>query len=371
MAKHFGGERLMTIGRAAILTQASSRPRGLPLLRSVRAAVASRSLIFSSLNSTLPAAQATGKLTLRPHSVVHSLIFRCGDAKVTGVRVIDGQTHAAIEFKRESRFSCARRRWSRRALCCNSTSTEFPNGLGNSSGQLGRNLMDHAMGGGATGEFPDNEDKMPQGRRPNGIYVPRFRNVKSKASAISCGATDFRAAATAKLGARPEIGRVRCRVQTFARAAGTVAIRLLRIWRVPAQPATIMFELDPEVKDAWGIPALSIHCAWRENERALFKDMSISAAEMLAAAGATDITPFIEDNPPGLTIHEMGTARMGKRSEDLGAERAQPGARREKSVCDRRRVHDVVVVRESVVDLHGLDRAGVRLRGSQMKKGEL
>src|SRR5256886_2084993 len=177
LAKNFN-DRIMTIGRSAVLTR----------VHKGRAAchycgVCHRGCItgsyFSSISSTLPAAQKTGRLTMRPYSVVHSLIFDPKTRKVSGVRVIDGQTHQAIEFRGRVLFLCASALESARILL-NSTSTEFPNGLGNSSGELGHNLMDHCMGGGARGRIPGSEDRTTLGNRPNGIYVPRFRNVKQK-----------------------------------------------------------------------------------------------------------------------------------------------------------------------------------------------
>ena len=121
----------------------------------------------------------TGKLTVRPYSVVHSLIFDPSSRRVTGVRVIDGQTKKALEFHGRIVFVCAATLESTRILL-NSATPEFPNGLANSSGELGHNLMDHHMGAGASGIIPGNEDKVPFGNRPNGIYLPRFRNVKTK-----------------------------------------------------------------------------------------------------------------------------------------------------------------------------------------------
>ena len=308
IAKYFPRERLMTIGRCAILTQ---RHRG-------RAAChycgpCSRGCItrsyFSTLNSTLPAAKATGKVTVRPFSVVHSLIFDSKTRKVAGVRVIDGQTREAIEFRGRILFLCASTLESTRILL-NSATPEFPNGLANSSGELGHNLMDHVMGGGASARIPGNEDRIATGNRPNGIYVPRFRNVKQKYPTLLRG-YGFQG------------GGWRQSWERGADLPGFGAEFKHKLTR----PGPWMFtfygfgeclpnhdnyaELDKQKVDAWGIPVLKIHSQWRENERALLKDMSITSAEMLSAAGAKEIEPFIEDNAPGLTIHEMGTARMG------------------------------------------------------------
>ena len=309
IAKHFPGERLMTIGRAAILTRAHGGRAACHYCGPCQRGCITRSY-FSSLNATLPAAQATGKLTLRPHSVVHSLIFDSKTRRVAGVRVIDGRTRQALEFRGRVIFLCASALESTRILL-HSTTPEFPDGLANSSGELGRNLMDHVMGGGASGRILGNEDRVQLGRRPNGIYVPRFRNVKQK-NPIFLRGYGFQGG-----GWRREWDR-----------GATMAGFGADFKRTLSQPGPWMFdfygfgeclpnrdnyvELDKEKADAWGVPALRIRCQWRDNERAILKDMSITAAEMLSAAGAHDIEPFIEDNAPGLTIHEMGTARMGR-----------------------------------------------------------
>ncbi len=308
IAKYFAGERVMTIGRTAIVTK-PHRGR----LPCHYCGPCSRGCItksyFSSLNSTLPAALATGKVTIRPFSVVHSLIFDSQTRKVSGVRVIDGQTHQALEFRGRILFLCASTLESTRILL-NSATSEFSGGLANSSGELGHNLMDHCMGGGASGIVPGHEDRMPLGNRPNGIYVPRFRNVKQKHRDFLRG-YGFQGGGTR---------------QNWARGADLAGfgVDFKRIISRPG-PWTMEFygfgeclpshdnfaEIDKEKVDAWGIPVLKIQAAWGQNERSLLKDMSITAAEMLSAAGARNIEPFVEDNAPGLTIHEMGTARMG------------------------------------------------------------
>src|SRR5260370_15107048 len=178
LAKHFD-DRMMTIGRSAVITNRVHKGRApCHYCGYCHRGCITRSY-FSSLNSTLPAAQKTGLLTIRPYSVVHSLIFDSKARRVGGVRVIDAQSKAALEFKARVFFLCASTLESTRILL-NSATPEFPNGLANSSGELGHNLMDHHMGAGAGGEMPGHEDKMPFGNRPNGIYVPRFRNVKTK-----------------------------------------------------------------------------------------------------------------------------------------------------------------------------------------------
>jgi len=309
IAKHFPGERMMTIGRAAILTQPHRGRMPCHYCGPCSRGCITRSY-FSSLNATLPVAQATGKLTVRPYSVVHSLIFDSGSRKIAGVRVIDGQTKQAQEFHGRIVFLCASALESTRILL-HSATQEFPQGLANSSGELGHNLMDHVMGGGARGRIPGNEDRISLGNRPNGIYVPRFRNVQQKHPLFGRG-YGFQGGAL----------RENWRRGFEMRGFGADFKRLLS-HRGPWVFSFYGFgeclpdhdnyiELEKEKVDAWGIPVLRVNCRWRDNERAILKDMSITAAEMLSAAGAEDIEPFVEDNAPGLAIHEMGTARMGR-----------------------------------------------------------
>ena len=309
IAKYFPGERMMTIGRSAVLTRPHRGRAACHYCGPCDHGCITKSY-FSSLNSTLPAALATGKLTIRPHSVVHSLIYDSATRKVTGVRVIDGQSRAALEFHGRIVFLNASTLESTRILL-NSTTPEFPSGLANSSGQLGHNLMDHTMGGGASGRIPGNEDKISTGRRPNGIYVPRFRNVKTKHPNFLRG-YGFQGGGYRQWWERgSDLAGFGPEFKHTLTQPGPWMMDFYGFGECLPNPDNFA-ELDKEVKDEWGIPALKITCAWSDNERALLKDMSITAAEMLAAAGARDIMPFVEDNPPGLTIHEMGTARMGR-----------------------------------------------------------
>lgn len=309
VAKHFGADRRVTIGRTAILTQ-EHRGRAACHYCGPCARGCITKSYFSSLNSTLPAAQATGKLTVRPFSVVRGLTFDTSTRRVTGVQVIDSQSKEAIEFKAKIVFLCASALESTRILL-HSTSAEFPKGLCNSSGELGRNVMDHVMGGGASAIIPGNEDKLPQGRRPNGIYVPRFRNVKDKQTEFLRG-YGFQGGGTRDDWSRGiELAGFGADFKQALKQPGPWRFDFYGFGECLPNPENYV-ELDPEKKDAWGIPALRIVCAWRENERALLRDMSIAASEMLAASGAKNIMPYIEDNAPGLTIHEMGTARMGR-----------------------------------------------------------
>lgn len=309
IAKHFGPERVLTIGRAAILTQAHRGRAACHYCGPCERGCITRSY-FSSINATLPAAEKTGRMTLRPYSIVHSLKFDAKTRRVTGVHIIDANSRATMEFRTKVIFLCASTLESVRILL-NSPTTEFPNGLANSSGELGHNLMDHVKSGGATATIPGNEDRTVIGRRPNGVYVPRFRNVKARHPGFLRG-YGFQG------GAHRE-GWERGFIRTSFGPEFKKSISRPGPWRfffggygecLPNHANYV--ELDREKVDALGIPVLKIHCAWGDNERALRKDMSATAAEMLAAAGARDIEPYADDEPPGFSIHEMGTARMGR-----------------------------------------------------------
>ncbi len=309
VARHFPGERVLTIGRSAVLTRDLNGRAACHYCGPCERGCITRSY-FSSLNATLPAAEKTGRMTLRPYSIAHSLKFDPQTRKIASVRVIDGKTRAALEFRSKVIFLCASALESVRILL-NSSTPEFSRGLANSSGELGHNLMDHIKAGGAKGVIPGNENRIPLGRRPNGIYMPRFRNVKTKHPQFLRG-YGFQGS-----GSRP--GWERGITQSGFGVEFKKAMSRPGPWQFDfygfgeCLPNHANFvELDKEKVDTWGIPVLKIHCSWGENELALRKDMAISAAEMLAAAGARNIEPFAEDEPPGFAIHEMGTARMGR-----------------------------------------------------------
>ncbi len=309
MARSFGRDRVLTIGRTAVLTVDHNGRAACHYCGPCHRGCVTRSY-FSSVNATLPAAAATGRMTLRPNSVVAGIMYDAQRDRASGVRVIDRETHEELEFTGRVVFLCASTLESTRILM-NSSNPRFSTGLGNSSGELGRNLMDHTMGGGARANFSGFEDRDAFGRRPNGIYIPRFRNVTD-------AHPDFQRGYGFQGGAgRP--GWSRGTQMSGFGADFKHALRTPGPWRVSfygfgeCLPRSDNFvELDSAKVDAWGIPALRIQCTWGENERAMLQDMSLTAAEMLDAGGATDIETFVEDNPPGLTIHEMGTARMGR-----------------------------------------------------------
>jgi choline dehydrogenase-like flavoprotein len=308
ISKHFD-DRIMTIGRSAVLTQVHKGRAACHYCGTCHRGCITKSY-FSSLNSTLPAAMKTGKLTIRPYSVVHSLIFDPASRRVSGVRVIDAESKNALEFKARVFFICGSTIESARILL-NSATAEFPNGLANSSGELGHNLMDHHMGGGASGIIPGHEDKMPFGNRPNGIYVPRFRNVKTKEKEFIRGYGYQGGGAREGWSRGLEMSGFGADFKNGLKAPGPWHMTFGGFGECLPNHGNYV-EVDKSKVDAWGIPTVKIHCKWSENELAMCKDIGVQAAEMLAASGAKDIAVWNDISAPGLAIHEMGTARMGR-----------------------------------------------------------
>ena len=310
----FGGERVLTIGRVAILTKAL--PGRLPChyCGPCEKGCVTHSY-FNSIGSTLPAAQKTGKLTLRPNSVVAEVLYDAKRGRARGVRVIDGLTMQETEYEARVVFLCASAIESTRILL-NSRSGRFPDGLGNSTGVLGRYVMDHHYGSGASGNMPGFTDRRTTGRRPNGIYIARFRNVKTQQP-------DFLRGYGMQGGSgRSGWGRGASMPGYGAEFKRTL-IEEMSGWTLGASGwgETLPHEdnrvtLDPTVKDKWGIPAARIDVRWRENELAMDKDMMSACAEMLDAAGCTDVHTHGSNHPPGHCIHEMGGARMSRKPAD-------------------------------------------------------
>ena len=310
MRKRWGRERVLTIGRAAILTQPHLGRAACHYCGPCWRGCITQSY-FNSIGSTLPAAAATGRLTLRPNSVVAEVLYDPRTSRASGVRAVDADTMETLEYEARVVFLCASALESARILL-NSKSARFPTGLGNSSGELGRNIMDHPFGAGAEATLPGMEDHKTFGNRPNGIYVARFRNVTDKHPKFVRG-YGFQGGAS-----RAHWDRG-ARQKGFGAAFKNSLLRDLGPWQVwlggwgECLPRADNYcRLHPTLKDKWGVPALHIQCTFGPNERELLKDMQVTAAEVLEAAGAKDIHTFNEELEPGLCIHEMGTARMGR-----------------------------------------------------------
>jgi choline dehydrogenase-like flavoprotein len=311
IAKHWpNNERVVTIGRCAILTEDHNGRKACHYCGYCERGCVTLSY-HNSINTTLPAARATGKMTLRPHSVVHSLIYDPRKNRVTGVRVIDGQTKHALEFRARIVFLCASTLESARILL-NSATPQFPNGLANSSGEVGHNLMDHIMGGGASGKINAPNDKKPVGRRPNGIYLPRFRNLNGGPKSEFMRGYAYQGGAWRDgWGRGSDLPGFGADWKRALRDPGEWHFSLYGFGEMLPRHENYV-EIDKTMVDAWGIPVLKIHCSYGDNEWALMNDAAVQAAEMLAVVGAHDINPSVDHNPPGKAIHEMGTARMGR-----------------------------------------------------------
>ncbi len=312
VAEKFNG-RKVTIGRVAHLTAALPHDpnRGICQSRNLCDRGCPYGAYFSSNSSTLPAAAKTGNMTLRPHSIVHSIIYDDTKGKAIGVKVLDGETKEEIEFYAKIIFLNASTLGSTFILL-NSVSSRFPNGLGNGSGQLGHNLMDHQYRTGADGLFEGFEDKYYSGRRPNGIYIPRFRNIGNEKRSDYIRGFGYQGSAS-----RSDWSRG---VREMAYGAELKEeLQTPGPWRMgitgfgeclPYYENQVT--LNKDKKDIFGLPTLNIDADWKENEKVMRKDMKESAAEMLEAAGFKNVAMFDNPDNMGLGIHEMGTARMGK-----------------------------------------------------------
>jgi choline dehydrogenase-like flavoprotein len=310
----FQRERVLTIGRAAILTRNHNGRAACHYCGSCERGCITHSY-FSSLASTLPAAEKTGRLTLRPDSVVAEVLYDGQRGRARGVRVIDALTMRETEYEARVVFLCASAIESVRLLL-NSKSSRFPDGLGNSSGLLGRYLMDHHYGSGASGRMPGFLDRRTFGRRPNGIYVARFRNVKSAHPDFLRGygmQGGSGRAGWGRGGSMPGFGADFKRALIEDLGGWSISISG---WGETLPHVDNRVTLDPEVKDKWGIPAARIDVRWRANELAMDRDMMTAGAEMLEAAGCTDVRTHGSNNPPGHCIHEMGGARMSHTAQD-------------------------------------------------------
>lgn len=306
-------DRTMTIGRVAVLTEKHNGRQACHYCGPCHRGC-SVGAYFSSLSATLPDARATGNMTLECDSIVHSVKYDSERDRATGVRVIDRNTNEAREYEGRIIFLCASTLGSTQILL-NSTTSRYPNGLANSSGALGHYLMDHPYQAGASGRVPGLVDRYYHGHRPNGTYIPRFRNLGPEPDSD----VDFLRGWGSQAGAARE-GWSRAIGEEGFGADLKHEIRDPGPWRMGAGGWGEMLpreenyvELDDQKTDAWGIPQLRINCTFSENERKMRRDMAVQLAEMLEAAGCTDVESYVnEDAAPGLCIHEMGTARMGR-----------------------------------------------------------
>lgn len=307
--EHYKGKRHMIIGRTANLT-APHEGRVNCQFRNKCWLGCPFGAYFSTQSSTLPAAMKTGNLTLRPWSIVTQILYDKDKKRATGVEVLDAETNKTYTFSAKIIFlnaSTLNSTW----VLMNSATDVWPDGLGSSSGQLGHNLMDHHLGVGASGRMEGYEDKYTYGRRPNGIYIPRYRNYAGDKRDY------LRGFGYQGGGGREGWGR---EIKEL-----TIGIGLKEALSEPGQWTMGIggfgeilpyhenkVTLDKTKKDKWGLNVLAIDCELKENELKMRKDMMNDAVEMLTMAGVKDVQGWDGDGTPGRGIHEMGTARMGK-----------------------------------------------------------
>ena len=264
---------------------------------------------FSSVSASLPAARATNNLTLRPFSVVHSIIYDEKKNKATGVRVIDAQTKKMTEYYAKIIFLNAGT-INTTLILLNSKTSQFPYGLGNTNNVLGHYLMDHNYRGTVGASHEGFRDKYYYGKRPAGIYIPRFRNVGNDST------KDFIRGYAFAAGGSRNTGNV-----TEDTIGADYKEKLTEpgewnMWMTGMGECLPYVEnkvtLSATKKDAWGIPLAEIDCEYKANELTMLKDILHTGAEMLEKAGFKNIYASDTSQPPGLGIHEMGTARMGR-----------------------------------------------------------
>jgi glucoside 3-dehydrogenase (cytochrome c) catalytic subunit len=305
----FDGRRRIIPGRCANLTQAHAG-RTQCQFRDACWLGCPYGAYFSTQSSTLPPAMKTGKLTLRPFAIATEVLYDKDRKRATGVRVLDAINNQTTDYAAKVVFLCAstlNSAW----LLMRSATDVWPGGLGSSSGELGHNLMDHHFRAGANGSYEGMTDKYYHGRRPNGFYIPRYRNLFGDKRQYLRGfgyqggaGRDGWGRGVAELGVGGDF-------KDAMSLPGTWGIGATAFGEMLPNHAN-MVSIDQTKKDKWGLPVLKIDCATGENERLMRRDMQVDMAELLDQSGVKNVTVYDAGYFPGMGIHEMGTARMGK-----------------------------------------------------------
>jgi choline dehydrogenase-like flavoprotein len=313
MALHYKGTRPIIIGRCAHLTKPQpihyQQGRGQCQNRSLCQRGCPYGGYFSSNSSTLPWAAKTGKMTLRPDSVVHSIMYDEKRGKASGVRVLDAHTKEMTEYYARIIFvnaACL----NSNLILLNSTSHRFPNGFGNDNGLLGKYVAFHNFRTTISAEYEGFQDTTTEGIRPNSSYIPRFRNLAKQE-------TDFLRGYAAGFGSsRPTTVDTSGIGESLK--AGLMQPKYGN-WRVGSHMMgeTIPKEsnyvtLDSSLTDPWGIPQLKISVVFDDNDEKMIRDFHEQMGEMLTVSGFKNIQTHERDGAPGIDIHEMGGVRMGK-----------------------------------------------------------
>ncbi|SDR82059.1 Choline dehydrogenase [Opitutus sp. GAS368] len=306
----FNDSRRLIIGRTANITQ--------PIQNRVNCQYRNKCWLgcpfgayFSTQSSTLPAAMATGNLTLRPFSIVTRILYDKDAKRARGVEVLDAETNQTHEFGARIVFVCASS-FNSTWLLMNSATDVWPDGLGSGSGELGHNAMDHHFRVGASGLVDGFDDRVVYGRRANGFYVPRFRNVAGSEPRNYVRGFGYQGGASREGWSRniAELG-IGAPLKEALSEPGPWTIGMTGFGEILPHHDNRIF-LDRSTKDKWGLPVLAMDCEIRENERKMRVDMINDAAETLTAAGVKNVKPHDSGYTFGRGIHEMGTARMGR-----------------------------------------------------------
>jgi choline dehydrogenase-like flavoprotein len=307
---HFNDARRLIIGRVANLSRAKPDENRQCNYRDMCWNGCPFGGYFSTQSSTLPAAVKTNNLTLRPFSIVRKIIYDKNTKKATGVEILDAETNQTYVYNAKIIFLCASTLNSAWVLMQSATDI-WPEGLGSSSGELGHNLMDHHFRCGAGGEMEGYDDKYYFGFRPTGFYIPRFRNLNNEKRDYTRG-FGYQGSASrsgwsrdvAELNIGGEFKDALCQPGNWS--IGMTAFGEM----LPYHENKVT--LDNNKKDKWGMPVLSFDCETKDNEKKMRADMINDAKEMLEAAGVKNVKTFDSTYAPGMGIHEMGTARMGR-----------------------------------------------------------
>ncbi|MEO7486057.1 MAG: GMC family oxidoreductase, partial [Ferruginibacter sp.] len=307
--EHYKGKRAMIIGRTANITQ--------PLPGRTNCQYRNKCWLgcpfgayFSTQSSTLPAAKATGNLTVRPWSIVTKVLYDKDKKKATGVEVLDGENNKTYTYNAKIIFlnaSTLNSAW----VLMNSATDVWQGGLGSSSGELGHNIMDHHLGVGAGGQVEGYEDKYIFGRRANGIYIPRYQNLfGDKRDYLrgfgyqGGGSREGYSRSAEELSLGADLKEALSEPGSWTMGIGGFGETL------PYHENFVT--LDKTKKDKWGLNVLAMDIEYKENEKKMRKDMLADAIEMLEAAGVKNVKGREGDGTLGRGIHEMGSARMGK-----------------------------------------------------------
>jgi choline dehydrogenase-like flavoprotein len=310
LKEHYKGSRQMIIGRSANLTA--------PITGRTQCQFRNRCWegcpfggYFSTQSSTLPAAMQTGKLTVRPWSIVTRIIYDKDSKKAKGVEVLDAETNKTYTFYSKIVFlnaSALNSAW----VLMNSATDIWPDGLGSSCGELGHNIMDHHYNLGAAGTVEGYEDKYYYGRRPNGIYIVRFANLPGDKKRDFLRGFGYQGSASREGWSRDvaelTVGK---EFKEALTEPGQWTIGVTGFGELlPYHENKI--SLDKNRKDKWGLPVLAMDAELKDNEKKMRKDILAEAKEMFEIAGVKNIRSWDGGHEVGDGIHEMGSARMGR-----------------------------------------------------------